>query len=162
MIKILFILVFSISLVQCQEKNNGCPDENNYLIRNNLQLQIDNRDFNIYESISKKNEKRSIVIQTGNKCIMNVKSLLSTDEVEGYATNFIRRDKDGFYYSFEYGNRYHYEYELHFKYIKGKFYLFKVIQKFTDFADPNSVKTKLIDIPNKQFEFINIKDYLPK
>ncbi|WP_114820656.1 hypothetical protein [Chryseobacterium sp. KLBC 52] len=160
--KIFFILVFSITLAQCQEKTNSCPDENKFFIRNNTELKFDKKDFNIYESINKENEERFIVINSNGKCIINTKSLLSTDEVEGYATNFIRKTKNGFYYSFEYGNRYHYEYELYFKYLKGKFYLFKVIQKFSDLANPNSVKAKTINVSNKQFSLFDIHNYLPK
>lgn len=148
--------------MQCQKKSYECPNKENFFIRHNLKLNIDNSVFNIYESISKNDEKRFIVINSDNKCIINKNSLLSIDNVEGYATNFIKKTSKGFYYSFEYGNKYHYEYELYFEYTNGIFNLSKIVQKFSDLSNPNSLKSKTINISNKNFSSFNIYDYLPK
>lgn len=66
--------------------------------------------------------------------------MLSTSQVEGYATNFIKKSKNGFFYSFEYGSRYHYEYIFYFKFINSNFYLYKVVEKYSDLSSPNAEK----------------------
>lgn len=158
---IFFVLILSVSLAQCQKQDYHCPNENQYIFKNNIFLKIKKKKFSIYESIHKNNEQRFIVINSNSKCEINPNSLLSINDVEGYATNFIRKTKNGFYYSFEYGNRYHYEFDLYFKYVKDEFYLYRVVRKFSDLANPISIKSENFNISNKQFSSFNIHDYLP-
>ncbi|WP_326983916.1 hypothetical protein VUJ46_05080 [Chryseobacterium sp. MYb264] len=158
--KIFLVFIFLTTLYQCQERKNSCPDKDNYFIRNSLKY---NSEFSMYEYVNKKSEDRFILInKNSNNCFINKNSLLSTNEIENYATNFIKRTKNGFYYSFEYGNRYHYEYEVYFEYVNGDFYLNQIVQKFSDLANPNSIRTKRIPVSKIKFILFDIHEYLSK
>lgn len=157
--KIFSIIILGTSLFHCQQKNNDCPDEKKFFIRNNVSF---NKKINISEYVERDTEKRFIVIKDGSKCFVNYNTLLSTEDVEGYATNFIKTNPNGFYYSFEYGNRYHYEYQVYFKYLKDNFYVYKVIQKFSDLANPNSLSSKNYSPKKIKFNQFDIHNFLPK
>ncbi|QKZ11222.1 hypothetical protein [Spirosoma sp. KUDC1026] len=155
------LLALGLNVIFFPQSNDDCPDPDKYSPEKSLSIEINNKRYVIYEAINESRDDRFLVINYGSYCRTNKKSLLSTESRSGYATNFIKKLPNGFCYSFEYGNRYHYEYELYFRNIRGDFYLYKVIKKTADLSK-NSPRQKITTIPvnNLSFDVFNVGSYL--
>lgn len=157
--KILFSFLLCIPLLT-KGQVSECFDNKEFNVRNEVEVCLSKKKWKIFEIVSIEGEKHFITILGGNKCTVNKTSLLSINEVEGYATNFIKKTAKGFYYSFEYGSKYHYEYDFYFKFINTNFYLYKVVEKLSDLSKPDSQKIKTKAVKNIPFELVNIHSYI--
>ena len=128
-------------------------------MRHKIEFKASNIKYKIFEVVNKKTNERFIEITQNKRPVVNKKSLLNPSIVEGYATNFIRRTKQGFYYSFEFGNRHHYEYEFHFKLIKNDYFLYKVKKSYVDMANPSSSKVSIIPVNAIKFTSYDVSNY---
>jgi hypothetical protein len=155
------LLALGLNVTFSPQSNDDCPDSDKYSSGKSLSIEINNKRYVIYEAINEARDDRFLVIDYGSYCRTNKKSLLSTESRSGYATNFIKKSPNGFCCSFEYGNRYHYEYELYFRHVRGEFYLYKVIKKASDLAKTNSGQRKtVIPVNNLRFDIFDIKSYI--
>ena len=157
--KILFSLLLCAPLL-AKTQTNKCFDEKEFHIRHEIEMYQAKVNWKVLELVSIKDEKHYIAITNSSECFINKNSLLSTNEVEGYATNYIKKNRNGFSYSFEYGSRYRYDYILNFKFINGNFYLYKIVEKYSDLSNPNTQKIRSKLIKNISFEWVNIHSYI--
>ena len=77
------------------------------------------------------------------------------------ADNFIRKTKEGFVFSIEFGSRYYYNFKFYFNLYKGNFYLNKVFETSFDkynTSKKNKSSLKLIK-PVIRFDKFNIHNY---
>ena len=157
--KILFLFLFCLPFL-ANGQMSRCFDDKEFNIRNEIELRLQKEKWKIFEIVPNEEESHFIAIQNKYKCIVNKKALLSINEVQGYATNFIKAIPNGFYYSFEYGSRFHYEYDFYFKVINKEFYLYKVVERYSDLLKPNKQKVKVKAVKNIPFEQMNIRSYI--
>lgn len=165
----LSVLFLSVSFIgkKC-DQNDTCKDvlkNSDYLRKDSLWGKINNKDYVVYEIMHNENETdRFLLLSINNKFTCNHNSLLNTNDYQGYSTNYIRKEKDGFSFSIEYGSRYYYNYEFYFKFENNKFYLKKMSETTFDKANPKesgSKNKKMKMIKSKiSFEKFNIHNYI--
>ncbi|WP_157495113.1 hypothetical protein [Flavobacterium sp. KJJ] len=161
---ILYLVVFflNVSFIykedQCKEVLNNPA----YLKGKKINGKINGKKILVLEVKNVENEyDRFLLININNGFKCNHHSLLNTNDYQGYSTNYLKLQKDGFSYSIEYGSRYYYNYEFYFEFRKDNFYLKKIEMKSFDRANPKITKSKTRLISSKvSFEKFNIENYL--
>lgn len=146
-------------------KEDQCKDvlnDSTYIKEKKINGKINGKEYLVFEIKNRENEyDRFLLLNINSSFICNHHSLLNTNDFQGYSTNYLKLQKDGFSYSIEYGSRYYYNYEFYFKFIKNNFYLKKMEIKSFDRANPKKIQSKNKIITSKvSFERFNIENYL--
>jgi hypothetical protein len=82
--------------------------------------------------------------------------------VNGFSVNFVKKTKNGFQFSVEYGSRYYYEKTFYFNCRDGKFFLTQLRVQSHDQANPEKTsKNSLVKIrPAVKLERFDISNYM--
>lgn len=163
-IKYLF-LIFLYSVI-CNGQTysiNSILKDDNYILKDSLHAIINNNKISVYEIIHYENETdRFLLLKFNNKEIYNKNSLLNTSDYQGYTTNYIKKTKNGFVFSIEFGSRYYCNFKFYFNLNNGDFYLNNVSKISFDKYNPKAKKrTNTIMIKKKiSFKKFNIHNFV--
>lgn len=163
-IKYLFLIfLYSVICKGQTDSINSILKDDNYRIKDSIYAIINNDSFSVYEIINYENETdRFLLLKFNNMEIYNKNSLLNTNDYQGYTTNYIRKTKNGFVFSIEFGSRFYYNFKFYFNIKNHIFYLNNVSKTSFDKNNPKVRKSTNTVVANKKISFkkFNIHNFV--